>query len=117
MASNAPYSFTWTNPPAGTSVLYAVAYDTNGLSAVSPSVQVAFSVPVPYQPLVYIAQSSNLVVLAWSDLLSSNALQTATNLVPPIQWAPLTNVALDGEGAWFYFTSPTNRQQFYRLAQ
>ena len=79
--------------------------------------QVTFSVPAQYQPLLYISESTNRVVLAWSDALSSNALQTATNLVSPVHWTPMTNVVLQGEGAWFYFTSPTNQQRFYRLAQ
>jgi hypothetical protein len=115
-ASDAPFSITWSNPPAGTSILSAVAYDSTGLAATSPPVQVSFSLPVVVQPRLYITQSSNLVVVAWLDDVSSDALQTTTNLFPP-SWLPVTNPPQDGQGAWFYFTDPADPQRFYRLAK
>jgi len=56
-------------------------------------------------------------VLIWPGSVSSNALQSATNLVPPITWSPVTNAPQAGDGAWFYFVPPMEPRRFFRLAQ
>src|ERR1017187_5319076 len=42
-SSNAPFSVTWTNAALGVYTLYAIAYDTTGLSATSPPVSLSRS--------------------------------------------------------------------------
>ena len=114
--TNTPYSVTWSNPPVGAFTLYAIAYDTTSLSATSPPVNVTVSAPVYAPPRLYVRFLSNSLALAWLDSVSSNALQTTTSLVPPVVWSPVTGPSLAGEGAWFYFVSPTEPRRYYRLA-
>jgi hypothetical protein len=115
-ASNAPYSAIWSSPVAGNTTLYAIAYDTTGLSTISPAVSVTVSVPAVYPPTLSIASLSNTVGVVWLSSISSNALQTATNLVPPVFWLPLTNISpVESDGAWFYFVSPSQPRRFFRL--
>jgi hypothetical protein len=116
--TNPPYSAIWSNPLAGSATLYAVAYDTGGLSTTSPPVPVTVSLPAVYPPTLYITSVSNTVGLVWLSSISSNALQTATNLVPPVFWSPVTvtNGPIESDGAWFYFVSPDAPRRFYRLA-
>jgi hypothetical protein len=116
-ASNAPYSAIWSNPVAGRTTLSAVAYDAGGLSTTSPAVSVTVSVPPVYPPTLAIGSLSNTVAVVWLSSISSNALQTATNLVPPVFWSPVTNASpVESDGAWFYFVSPNESRRFYRLA-
>jgi hypothetical protein len=115
-ATNPPYSAIWSNPAAGNTTLSAIAYDTGGLSTTSPPVSVTVSVPAVYPPTLSIASLSNTVGLVWLSSISSNALQTATNLVPPVFWSPVTNPPLESDGAWFYFVSPNEPRRFFRLA-
>jgi chitinase len=50
VVSNTPYSLTWSNVPAGTYNLYAVAKDTNGASGYA-SVSITVTNPVVIKPL------------------------------------------------------------------
>jgi hypothetical protein len=45
--------------------------------------------------------------------------QTTTNLMPPINWQPLTgstNIVTNSSGLWFYVATNTVQQRFYRSA-
>ena len=114
-ATNAPFSATWTNPPAGDWNLYAVATDQTGLSATSPSVTISVSVPEVIPPELAIGQVSNSVVVLWPESAGSNALWTATSLVPPVSWTPAPAPSLLDEGAWIYQESPKDPQRYFRL--
>jgi hypothetical protein len=115
VSTNAPYSATWSNPPSGDFVLYAVAYDQTGLSATSPPVSVSFSLPVLTPARLSIAAMTNAVLVGWPDWVGSNALQSTTTLTAPVHWSEVTNSPVLGAGAWMYFVSPTN-SSFFRLA-
>lgn len=117
VATNAPYSAIWSNPPPGDCALYAVATDATGLSATSPPVAITISVPAVVQPRLVIGQISNTVVVLWPESSRSNALQTTTNLAAPILWWPLPSAPQLGEGAWIYEMSPTEPRRFFRLAE
>jgi hypothetical protein len=44
------------------------------------------------------------------------AVQTATNLLPPVQWLPVQTNSTDTNGVWqFTDTNLTNAQKFYRV--
>jgi hypothetical protein len=118
-SSNAPYSLTWTNPALGTYTVYAIAYDTTGLSATSPPVSLSISVPLVPQPQLFIAPATNNLAVGWSTSLSSNILQSTTNLAPPVIWTPVTVAPLedDSDSTWVYFFSPTEPRRFFRLSK
>ena len=117
IATNAPYAVTWTNPAAGNYSLYAIAFDSTGLSATSPPVSVTVSALVVPPPQVFIEERSNLISVSWSDFVRSNALQTTTNLKAPLVWVPVTNAPQAGEGSWFYTFPPNKPRQFFRLVK
>jgi len=116
LATNAPYSAIWSNPPSGDCNLYAVATDHTGLISTSPPVAITVSVPEVFPPRIMIGQASNSVVVLWPGSLSSNAVQTTTNLSAPILWSPLPSPSQLGEGAWVYEMSPAEPRRFFRLA-
>ena len=118
-SSNAPFSVTWTNAALGVYTLYAIAYDTTGLSATSPPVSLSISVPLVPQPQLFIAPATNNLAVGWSTSLSSNILQSTTNLAPPVIWTPVTVAPLedDSDSTWVYFFSPTEPRRFFRLSK
>jgi hypothetical protein len=116
LATNPPYSVIWSNPPAGDSTLYAIAYDHTGLSATSAPVAVTISTPILPQPRLFITGVSNLVAVSWSASVSSNALQTTTNLAPAALWTPMESPPQYDEGAWYYLVTPTETRRFFRIA-
>jgi hypothetical protein len=119
ISSNAPYAVTWTNAALGTYALYAVAYDSTGLSATSQPVSLSISVPIISQPKLFIGPATNNLAVVWSTALSSNILQSTTNLTPPVIWTPVNAAPFqdDADAAWVYFFSPTKPRQFFRLAK
>jgi hypothetical protein len=48
--SASPFSYNWSGPPAGSYSLTAMAYDTAGMSATSPSVSISVGTPPPAAP-------------------------------------------------------------------
>ncbi len=117
LATNAPFSAIWSNPPAGDCHLYAVAIDGAGLAATSPPVAISISVPEAIQPRIVIGHFSNSVVVLWPESFGSNSLQTATNLSVPILWSPLSSAPYLGQGAWIYDLPPSERRRFFRLVE
>jgi hypothetical protein len=65
--TTAPYTYTWTNVPAGTYSLTAVAFDNLGASATSAAVSVSVSVVTTNLPptVAMIVPASGQVTLAW----------------------------------------------------
>jgi hypothetical protein len=116
LATNAPYSTTWSNPPAGDFTLYVTAFDRTGLGATSPPVAIRVSSPVVAQPKLFIARVTNSVAVLWPDSVRSNALQTVTNLAGPGPWSPVQSPPQLGEGAWIYLVPPSDKSRFFRLA-
>jgi hypothetical protein len=117
LATNAPYSAIWSNPPPGDCNLYAVATDHTGLAATSPPVAITISVPEVNPPRIVIGQLSNSVVVLWPESLTSNAVVTTTNLTAPILWSPLSSAPVLGEGAWIYGVPLTEPRRFFRIVE
>jgi hypothetical protein len=119
-SSNAPYSVTWTNPALGTYAAYAIAYDSTGLSATSPPASFSVSVPLVVRPEIVIgADTNNNLAVAWSSALPSTALQSTTNLLPPVIWATVNSgpVLDSADSCWIYYVSTNMPRQFFRLAE
>jgi hypothetical protein len=72
----------------------------------------------PTNPPVLNLQSSpaNPFVIAWPASASDYQLYSATNLVPPVTWTPVTNAAAATNGTFYLTIQPTNAGQFFRLA-
>jgi hypothetical protein len=60
--TNPPYTFQWTNPPAGTNLLTAVALNNFGLNATSAPVAVVLNLPPPGLPVFTLAASQYQVL-------------------------------------------------------
>ncbi len=77
MLTNAPYSFTWTNPAAGSYIVTAVATDNSGLSATSSPVSITVNL-IPSvnagtdQMLVWPLNQLSLAGTAWDDGVPTN---------------------------------------------
>jgi uncharacterized repeat protein (TIGR03803 family) len=76
-----------------------------------------FSVTVPVPPQLRIQYSGENVILTWPTNSAGFALLSATNLVSPVDWAPVlpTPAVVNGQNAVTNAVSGT--QQFYRLSQ
>jgi endo-1,4-beta-xylanase len=54
--------------------------------------------------------------LSWSGWATAYELQTASNLVPPVTWSPVSGTPVFQDGLWAQaLPAPTNGQGFYRL--
>ncbi len=71
----APYQFTWTNPPTGSNLLFAVATDALGRNATSAPVALSINGP----PLVSIASPTNGAALPGPGNIGITATATDTN--------------------------------------
>lgn len=69
---------------------------------------------VPFPKLSVKAAFPN-VLLSWPDSASSLLVNTTTNLVPPIVWLPVTNVAMHQNGNWSLALPATDAVRFFQL--
>jgi hypothetical protein len=121
-ATSSPYSFLWQNPVPGTCSLTAVATDNNGLSTVSPAVNIIVDVPPtvaltnPVNNTVFISSLTNLALAAVANdsdgtvaqvqfFQGTNSLGIVTSSPYGINWPNvptgnyfLTAVATDSNG-------------------
>jgi hypothetical protein len=69
-------------------------------------------------PLTALAANNGTVVLTLAGAPNSSyILQTATNLIPPVQWQSIFTNAADANGVWqFTDTNLSNAQEFYRVS-
>ena len=65
-STTAPYSFAWTNLPAGTYTVYAlVTYDAGGIQSSAPAIVTVNLVPVAPATITPVALSGNLISVSW----------------------------------------------------
>jgi len=96
----------------GTTLHYVVtSINAYGESASSTAV----SVTVPF-PRLSASLSPGHITLAWSNPASVLTLRTATSLVPPVAWSPVTNAASLQSGVWQIQWLPDSAVRFFRLA-
>lgn len=122
-SSGGPYSIIATNSAGVTNRIDASI--TNGmtyfylittLNAYGESVPSnEASVAVPFPPLSARMNAAK-VEIAWSNAASPLQLRTATNLIPPVAWLPVTNVPLFQNGLWQVEWLPGDPVRFFRLA-
>ena len=104
-----PYTYTWTNPPAGTYTLFAKAsVSTNSRSFSTPVVITVLGA----QPRLTIQANPLLVNLAWPIGVDGWLVQGATNLTGP--WL-LTGQTVIDNATQHQTTLTPERQQYYRL--
>ena len=104
-----PYTYTWTNPPAGTYTLFAKAsVSTNSRSFSTPVVITVLGA----QPRLTIQANPLLVKLAWPIGVDGWLVQGATNLTGP--WL-LTGQTVIDNATQHQTTLTPERQQYYRL--
>jgi hypothetical protein len=73
------------------------------------------AVPVPF-PKLSASVGGQQVALSWSNAAVTLRLRSATNLLPPVAWLPVTNVPLWQSGLWQLVWSPGDSPRFFRLA-
>jgi Fungalysin metallopeptidase (M36)/Bacterial Ig domain/Fungalysin/Thermolysin Propeptide Motif len=111
--TNAPFSMTWTNPPTMDHIISATATDDQG--AVTSSGGVFVQVVVP-SPLLSVTNSGPTVDLAWPVAAINYHVEMTTNLVPPVLWERVTNVATLTNGMVHLSLPPgAASPQFFRL--
>lgn len=71
--------------------------------------------PVPF-PRLSASLAADQVALSWSNAAVTLRLRSATNLLPPIVWLPVTNAPLFQNGLWQLVWSPGDSPRFFRLA-
>ena len=67
------------------------------------------------QPLLSLRGSGNDLVLSWPQDAGPFTLYSATNLVPPVEWSPVTNAPAVVNGLWQATLPRTGPRYFYRL--
>ena len=89
---------------------------TNAYGSVTSSI-VSLGVTLPPQRLNIVSSGRNGIQLQMSGTPNSAyAVQSATNLVPPVQWQSLLTNTADTNGVWqFMDTNLNSAQKFYRV--
>ena len=110
-ATNAPYSFVWTNPAAGRHSLAASARDNSGNYTLSAAVNITAA-----PPTISLTRAGPDINLSWPTNSAGYALYRATNLIPPIAWLRVTNPPVLSNGQWTLRLTPLSTGvSFYRL--
>jgi predicted alpha-1,6-mannanase (GH76 family) len=105
-------SYVDTNAVNGQTNSYEVAAsDSCGAGATSAAVGVFLPLPA-----LGVSVSANAMSISWPVWANDWSLYAATNLTPPVVWAPVTNLANSNSGV-FNVTLPVGSgNQFFRLA-
>ena len=102
---------------SGTNVIAVeIHQDSTNSSDIAFDFELAANVSVSQPPTLQGTLNPGALTLAWPAGTVSYAVQTTTNLTPPVTWLTLTNSPTLGGTQW-QLTLPlgTNRQTFYRL--
>ncbi|MDB6026804.1 MAG: hypothetical protein JWM68_3027, partial [Verrucomicrobiales bacterium] len=110
--TNPPYTFVWTNPPAGTYTLAARAVDNLGARAWSAPLTISV-LPLPLQTTIQTG-SSNLFFVSWPLVFNNALLEFSTNVNGP--WALVSTAPLDRNYSEHVVTLTNDLPaQFFRL--
>ncbi len=109
--TNAPFTLLWSNPPAGLHRLSAAARDDSGNYSFSSPLLVSVVLPA-----VAVLASDTGLQLAWPSNSGTFHLQSATNLLSPVFWLPVTNTPAASSNYWTIdLPSGVGDTRFYRL--
>jgi hypothetical protein len=113
VATNLPdTSFVDTAAVSGVTNYYRVTAQ-NGCGAGGNSATVAVPLPLPSLAL---SVDDGLLTLSWPGWANDWLLYSATNLTPPVVWAPVTNSASSNAGNWTITIPVDAETRFFRLA-
>jgi beta-galactosidase len=93
-------------------------YVVQAVNSCGPSTgSTALSVTPMPQPQLNVSAKAGQVLLSWPAWAGNYAAYSASNLVPPVVWEPMTNT-LQNSNATLYLnlSVPSGAQQFFRLA-
>jgi hypothetical protein len=114
--ATAPYGYAWTNVSAGNHTVRArVNFNGNRYADSAPINIVVATAPPTIQSVTAGMGSFSLAGVGQPQ--QAYVLMTASNLTPPVAWAPFLTNQSDGSGN-FMFTNllTTNSQQFFRIS-
>ncbi len=110
--TNAPYSFTWTNPLPGNYTLVAKAFDNPGARSFSAPVVISVLGATPQ--LLIQPQGANQMMISWPLALTGFLLEAAGNPAGP--WTLVPQPIVD-TATQHTVIVPMPAQEFYRLVQ
>jgi CotH protein/Big-like domain-containing protein/chitobiase/beta-hexosaminidase-like protein/lamin tail-like protein len=109
--ASTPYSFVWTNPPAGPHALTAKAWDNSGNSIFSAAVNITAT-----RPTLSLTRAGANLTLSWPTNSANYGLYRTTNLITPVVWLQVTNTPVLSNGQWTLSLVPAvTGATFYRL--
>lgn len=114
----APYTYAWSNAPAGNSAVFARLIYNGGLPLDSVTVNITVTNPPPVVGGIGFNAAGLSLSVQGSGLANRPYyLSVASNLTPPVVWAPLlTNLSDAAGNIIFTNLAPTNAQEFFRLS-
>ncbi|MCX6927617.1 MAG: Ig-like domain-containing protein, partial [Verrucomicrobia bacterium] len=111
--SNAPYTLTWSNAPAGTYLLAALVTDDQGATRRSADVPIFIVGP---RPTLTITSGAGQIILSTPLTSIGYRVETTTDLTPPALWLPVADAAIATNGSNLQLSIPTiGEPQFFRL--
>lgn len=101
------------NPPVdGNGQFMVLRPATNGLRFYA----LMFEIPAPPLPTLTLTPADGQqVALSWTNTATRFALEQTGDLVPPVQWSPVTNTPAVVNGQFVVTAPATNGSRFYRL--
>jgi fibronectin type 3 domain-containing protein len=114
----APYTYAWSNASAGASTVFARLVFNGSNTVDSGWVDITVTNPPPVANAIGLDVTGQTLNISGSGLSSRPYFLTAaSNLAPPVVWAPiLTNLSDSAGNISFTNIIPTNGQQFYRIS-
>jgi hypothetical protein len=108
----APFALTWTNPPAGTHKLFAVATDNAGTPVASEPLWVAVGAP----SLLSAPPTNGWLRLAWPSGADGYRLEASPDL-PTTNWLAITNLPAIQDGLKSVLVPTDLQRRYFRLRQ
>jgi hypothetical protein len=114
----APYTYAWSSANAGVSTVFARLIFNNSNSVDSSMASIAITNPPPIASGIGLGADGQTVSVSGHGLASRPYyLDTASNLTPPVVWAPIqTNLSDVSGNISFTNIVPANPQQFFLIS-
>jgi hypothetical protein len=114
--ATSPFSFIWSNAPAGTHAVRAIATDDGGATNTSLTATIFVIGPKPTLAIKP-GPSKSYLTLDWPMANPGYRLETTTNMTPPVVWEAIA-IAPVIEGNMYeldFPVDPQDKQRFFRL--